>query len=550
MNTSVEFKKVNHFWIDGGLIGLYLIIVNNNLDSKYNIQIKIDNNLLKLKSENKEDKDNILKCLNEAYDILLDRHWNISSTKQKERLENFYYDESRDIFIRIPKIMPHPIAGIYVKKPDEKSFKAIPYKELNKELQKKVDEYLKTNKLTLYGSKKKLLFEPPRYKPRVYIMQKGKKKNICYLCGNEHYNDIKVSQTVFPLFAGSGFRTFYTECSSHQDTVCWKCDFLGKFTVESIFFKVNKSDYFIFIPYSESLDKMIEINEKLRDLVQFDENYYTNIKSTKKDFINYANRPFELLVAFLYIMYRQLIKIDNKNESEILKQLYNIAIKKGPITLYFLNLEEKGNTFLGKLAIPFTDTIYMFKLFYELETAKINIDDINYQLIDYSVDKFNNQSLFRNKLWRKVISKEPIVILFEQFMFHTCRKKDSNTYFNDIIKFIKLYQTLFVRRRVMTKEQIEIATNLGKSIGHAIATSNFGKKGDLFSLRKKRKKGDFLNELNRLQFKYGLSISNELLGGILEEVDFQEFKAYCMIAALNNYNYNTKISNGGKNNDK
>ena len=100
----------------------------------------------------------------------------------------------------------------------------------------------------------------------------------------------------------------------------------------------------------------------------------------------------------------------------------------------------------------------------------------------------------------------------------------------------------------MTKEQIEIAKKLGAQIvmnakeilledGEGVDSIK-SVKGDLFTLRKTRTVRDFLEQLNRLQFRYGIVVNKEIVGGILAETDvpFEDFKAYCMISALNAYN--------------
>ena len=100
----------------------------------------------------------------------------------------------------------------------------------------------------------------------------------------------------------------------------------------------------------------------------------------------------------------------------------------------------------------------------------------------------------------------------------------------------------------MTEEQITLATKLGAQI--VISAREIlmkegessdllkGIKGDLFTLRKTRTATDFLEQLNRLQFRYGIVVNKEIASGILakSEVPFEEFKAYCMISALNAYN--------------
>ncbi|MFQ5561399.1 MAG: hypothetical protein ACE5FU_12570 [Nitrospinota bacterium] len=96
----------------------------------------------------------------------------------------------------------------------------------------------------------------------------------------------------------------------------------------------------------------------------------------------------------------------------------------------------------------------------------------------------------------------------------------------------------------MNIEEQEAAVTLGKRIGFVIGKD--GKKEDLFALRKGRKKTDFLNELNRLQFKCSLTVPPDVYEGKLTDSNFIEFKQFCMIAALNSFHAATKTKEGGK----
>ena len=121
---------------------------------------------------------------------------------------------------------------------------------------------------------------------------------------------------------------------------------------------------------------------------------------------------------------------------------------------------------------------------------------------------------------------------------------------NNILSFAVEYEQI-IRSDEMNKEQIETAVNLGKQI--VIQAVEVGKtsnetekqvlkkiKGDLYQLRKTRNACDFLNQLNNLQFRYGIAVSNNILEGMLQEVDFEDFRAYCILGALNIYNVKNK----------
>ncbi len=88
----------------------------------------------------------------------------------------------------------------------------------------------------------------------------------------------------------------------------------------------------------------------------------------------------------------------------------------------------------------------------------------------------------------------------------------------------------------MTKQEQETAVRLGKRLGTAVGKE--GKKGDLFALRKPRTKPDFLEQLNRIQFKLGKSftVPPGVYEGDLKDDNFMEFKQFSMIAAVNSFN--------------
>jgi len=152
---------------------------------------------------------------------------------------------------------------------------------------------------------------------------------------------------------------------------------------------------------------------------------------------------------------------------------------------------------------------------------------------------------FREKILRNVLRKNSILRHIEQFAFRMVMR-DQRISMGNILKFTIEYEQI-IRGDEMNKEQIETAVNLGKQIViQAVETARAENenekqalkkiKGDLYQLRKSRTKTDFINQLNNLQFRYGIAVSKNILDGILEEVDFEDFRAYCVLGALNVYN--------------
>lgn len=107
----------------------------------------------------------------------------------------------------------------------------------------------------------------------------------------------------------------------------------------------------------------------------------------------------------------------------------------------------------------------------------------------------------------------------------------------------------------MNKDQIDTAVNLGKQIVNDAYIPGKDKKevlkkikGDLYALRKTRTPTDFIIQINAFQFRYGVTVSKDILQGAINEVPFEDFKGYCIMGALNSYNYYCNINK--ENNDK
>ena len=111
-------------------------------------------------------------------------------------------------------------------------------------------------------------------------------------------------------------------------------------------------------------------------------------------------------------------------------------------------------------------------------------------------------------------------------------------------------------------QMVKTATWLGDSIGKALAHSVLGgsdeqaeegqsretspkesagrAKGGLFRLRKTRTVADFVNELARLQFRYKIDVPKDVLeGDVLCPELFEEFRGFCVVSALNRFQYLT-----------
>lgn len=558
---EITFPKLNHFWLDSGLLGLTIML--NEVDS--NINKTVNDTGLTLKGTEGE----IQEALEKTYDLLIKRHYDLSTKKQRDTTTsyNFYYDSKEDRFIPFPKKKSVGIAElIYNKAPrptgnlvkwerEEKRELLINGKTVKRNrgilpsshahLQKKMDEFLDKSGMDVTTSG--LLIDGPNMvQPNVTIPEKfsAPPKGQCYLCGEDSSTLEDVGQTIFPFITGSsGLLNFNTLCSK-PEKVCWKCAFIGKFVPVNGFYLSNRDNLFAFFPHSISFEKMLDVYKPLQDAKYEDPNLFKNFRHPlgfEKYEDGYFQKPFEVAFAFLYTLYGKVLLHHKADEEELVlnwEEMCNLTISRAPLEFVVLYAESKGQTSMGKMVWPFRDSVYFFRLIEDIEKSEINIKEVMRLLIDFS-QKNDNRTLIRNNVCERILKKQSILDLVESHVFHS-----DMTYIKPLVEFIIKYEPIIRKEEnAMTIDAQEAAVTLGKRIGMTVAGN--GKKGDLFVLRKARRKTDFLNELNRLQFKCKMVVPPDIYEGKLTDLNFIEFKQFCMIAALNSFYAATQSKQGG-----
>lgn len=558
---EITFPKLNHFWLDSGLLGLVVLL--REVDS--DIEKTIDEEGLRLKGS----EDAVRKALDEAYELLINRYYNLSTKKQMDNTVsyNFYYDGKEDKFVAFPKKKSVGIAELIFNKAPRPVGSSIKWtKEKKREividgktmkrnrgilpsshahLQNRMDEFLDRNGLDVTTSG--LLVDGPNAvcpKATIAVKVSSNTKGRCYLCGEEASSLEDVSQTIFPFITGSsGLLNFNALCGS-PEKVCWKCAFLGKFVPVSGFYLSQGNNFFAFFHYSVSFEKMLDVYSPLQDAKYEDPALFKNFKHPlgfEKFEDGFFQKPYEVAFAFLFTLYKKVLLHQKSDEDEGVlnwEEMCDFAFSKAPLEFVVLHTKSKGQTSMGKMVWPFRDSVYFFRLVKELEEKQINIKEVMRLLIGSS-SKNENKTIIRNRVCERILKKQSVLDLIETHVFSI-----ENTYIKPLIDFTLNYETL-VREGVkgMTKEEQESAVSLGKCVGLTVGKKDEhgrmkGKRGDLFALRKARKKTDFLEQLNRLQFKLGcdFNVPSAVYEGKLTDSNFIEFKQFCMIAALNSFN--------------
>lgn len=550
MKYSICLRR--HWWFDAGIAGVYAISKSGDarLD---NFNVNVSTNNLGLNFEG-TDRDTLRSFLETCYEILAERHWNVSTVKQKENPELVVYEKDKDTISLMAKRKPTPIVSMFV---GARSWRGegISYKEIKEPLKSRINEFLKENKTKLWGSDNKLLYSQPVCHQNLKILPEPKKtgkEDTCSVCGKKSKFLSDVGLPSFLLFASSNAAKSFNSQAKNPAKICWECEFVSKFAVESASYKQTGESIFIIQVTSPDIEKLIEMQKEFGSLSSMrmidDKYYYSNMGLESDSLIKYCRKPHELLWSFMVEKYNLIERESNENtpSNDLLQNSFLIDfledINISPIQINLLHAVDSGDTFLTKNLILYDDLGYFFRLIHHMKQNHIDLKKVFNSL-------YEDKDFFREKVLKNVLKKHSILQLIEQFSFKKVLSEERISMKN-ILNFTVEYQQI-IRGDDMNKEQIETAVNLGKQIViQAVEKAKIENesekqalkkiKGDLYQLRKSRTRSDFLGELNNLQFRYGISVSKHILDGLLEEVNFEDFRAYCILGALNIYNAKNK----------
>ncbi len=558
---SHTFSMRHHWWFDAGLAGLFYTAERVKIENAayHAVTWQVDGGGITFRAPSQEW---LKKFLDICYSKLADKYWNVSTQKQRESKDLVLYNKEEDRLDLIAKRNPTPIPGLFTKGSSFRA-EAEEYAKLTPEMQERVDMFLQEHKKKLWGNKKRLLHEPPVCHPQIELFPVKGRKTTCCVCGQESVCT-DVAQPSFLLFASPTATLSFNSEGKKPDKICWECELLSKFAIEAAHYKMSDDNLFILQMAAGHAEKLIEKHKVLgtqSPVCHLNEDHYlANIGTQKTEgrLLYFARLPYELLWAFFHDTYG-ILRDEAESHAETAEELTLLCTKpliETPVQLILLMISSKGQTFMLKDIIAYTETAYVFRLLHSLREEFAD-DKFLYKVFqdlylpgEGKAFDLNNY-LQRNRILQRVLQKKPVLQEVEQLAFRKSLQQPF-PYIGNLLEFTRHYQSIIEEGKGMTKEQVEVAVNLGRQIviaaKEAGADSNFDRvKGDLFALRKTRRTTEFLEQLNRIQFRYNITVSNQILGGILEEptVSFEDFKSYCLLAALNTYN-NYKRSRDAK----
>jgi len=537
---EIHFPVVHQYWMDSGLLGFYYL-ANKAQKNNPDISFRADDSGVYLSGT----KNKLEIFLNEVYQKLLDQYYNTSTPKQISENAGFYYNSKEDTFVRFPKVKTMGISNIIFSKAPRPTESSISYKNKKTHqfpddyahLQKRFDDFLEENELKVDPNVATFLIDGRNaYQPKVNIsLEKTNSKGQCYLCNSSSNKLSEVSGTAFPLITGSsGIKSFNSGCEK-PFSICWMCDYIGKFVPVSGYYSMNEKNTYVFLVYSRSFQKLTEVMSLFEAAKKYDENKLQNFEEKLG---GYFQKSYEKFFSFMYTVYLTMCRhVDGDKETELdYEKMLDINISKAPLTYYIVHFQKLGkDSYVGKMVWNFTEAIYLFRLLSVIFERGISLPEVMRILVDYDQKNDESKTIIRNRICGHILKKQHIVSITEPFLYHISRSKKQ--YVKPVFEFVEAYERILYEGNTMKQELIDVGVSLGKTIGLKVGEDKAKGRGELFRLRKARKPEDFLNEVNRIQMKYGVSVTSDLYNkGELFGENFAEFKQFCMIAALNSYN--------------
>ena len=278
-------------------------------------------------------------CVGDCYEALASRWWNVSTAKQIAEPKAVHYDPQIEDFVLKAKRNPTPIPALFTKGSSWRlsdPSAVIDYENLEPDLKKRLDQFLKEHSAELWGKSRKLLLEDPVCHKKLELYPQDRKhKNVCSVCGSLSSSCVEVSQPTYLLFSSNTAAKSFNSEAREPDKICWECEMLGRFAIETVSYHQRFDDLFILQINSPHLTKALQINRKigygslLREIKKDD--YRSNIRY-EGSLIQFTRLPYEFLWAFFvqaYEIISENIKMEKQSDVfAVLEELMNITLVK------------------------------------------------------------------------------------------------------------------------------------------------------------------------------------------------------------------------------
>lgn len=566
---KIEFKRTAHTMLNNGIIGVYDYLKKAEKEDRFIIEFKYQLKESGLQIECEE----LFTLLEELYYWMGEDYYDTVTLKQDEEVEkkglakksgnyNLYFNTEEDRFVPFPKITNYGLPILLTNgrpkntKNEENQTTIDSLKKSDKSLAELIKSEFKDRGLKLGSVVYKN--EPYTTIPRLEKLQRGffeEGKKTCFWTGESYKKLVDINNNS-PFIKKQGINNFKPFFKNAQSNISWKAMYLIRFSPVHAFYHYGtrtKKETILHSFFFESAN-LKELNDILhrvelkKDLMTLkSNNYYSNISPSLKDI--YTENQ-EVILVLLYTLYRKVIKNYSGSSS-----LINDLFQSGPELPRFTLIGMQSNSFQTLRPIKYINinrAHIVVNMLHTLEKNSIQFSKVfgSLKLLKPSQrqskdqhKKLKSERLLRNKVSDRFLKGQSILDLIEDLFVrcygYTCSNEPVGFKdYNQLFKFLQLYE---LKVNAMDEQLQQLAIKLGQQIGIKMKSADASAddktnakngRGDLFSLRKARTQKQFLDELIRIDFKYGLKINDELALKINEN-NYYTIKQFLIIGALN-----------------
>ncbi|MCK5055738.1 MAG: hypothetical protein KAT34_03735, partial [Candidatus Aminicenantes bacterium] len=412
-----------------------------------------------------------------------------------------------------------------------------------------------------YTKTTKLMIDPG-------YLEKGEK--VCYLTG-ESFKKLVDTKNTSPFF--SGIVNFNSCCSSRDKQVSWKAMYLSRFSPKLSFYSYTAKHETLMV-YLFTSNNLVNLEKLYRhnlciyknsiDLKDIDYRANFDLYNWGSDSRDFYTEQYEFLFMLIYTFYKNFLEtsmIDISDKSQDLDLFAGSEYEKIPISLVFFKADKFSGTMRPNFMEELDNFKFIIRMFYFFEDNNINLRNLlsSLKFIKPTEAKSKKKSrlerIIRNNVLEKIIKTKSTIKEIENLFFDCYKQltRDKSIGYKDfgqLMKFVSIYEKFinYGGDLNMNPELQEKAINLGTSIGQGILnfdnpnyepgktkTNAKNGRGYIISLKKARNLQQFLDEIIRLQTKYRISVSRDLLKQI-DKHNFNEIKQFAIISALNQLN--------------
>lgn len=585
--TSIEFSRTSNVFLNTGIVALHYYLEKCTDDSllaypidRSNFQFEIDKLTI--------NHNNLFQLLEDVYYLMGKEVYDTATNKQREELGNVFYVEENDTFERFPKIYTLGLTNLITNNAQggtREETNTIKLEELKKKkpgVAAKIETFFTDNKLTILS---KIYFNEPYTKitrldkPNKLYFEPG--KEFCYLTG-ESFKKLVDNQNTSPFF--SGLLNFNSHLKGGDKKISWKAMYLSRFAPKfCLYMYVSGLDSIVcYLFESGNLEQLKQIYNENRSVFKsklelLDANYMSNFKfhnfnykkdnesklTTKGDYTEQAEISFMLI----YTIYRQILFNQGVNEisetNDDFDPMSESSFKKLPVSLVSFRADKFASTLRPNAFEYFNNFKFAIRLICYLERNGVNFQQALGSLKFLKPSEKSSKNSYRlerqtrNRVLKKIFDQKSILpdietLFFQCFTLMTSGENVGFKNFHVLLKIVELYQPIIYSKdnNYMKEETDKIqekAIKFGSSIGISIIgyenantlseKQSNAKNGRAYiiSLHKARTLPQFTEAVIRLQKKYNIIFSGELLNNINEE-NFEMVRQFAIISALNQIN--------------